>query len=252
MEPKTVFITGATAGIGKATAELLAQKGYRLILTGRRADRLHHLKEVLGRLTDVWTLNFDVRDRYAIPDELRSIPESFLPIDVLINNAGNAYGLAPIHEGDHEDWDNMIDINVKGLLNVTRQVVPKMVEEKRGHVINIASLAGRETYPNGNVYCASKHAVVALTEGMRKDLNPYGIKVTSIDPGLVETEFSEVRFHGDMEKAQKVYEGYSPLKPEDIAETIEFVLSRPSHVNIADMLVLCTDQASSTQVRKEL
>lgn len=248
---KTVLITGATSGIGKATAELLAATGHRLILTGRRSERLAVLKEELSHLSPIHTLEFDVRERGKIPQLIKSLPEDFAAIDVLINNAGNAYGLGAIHEGELDDWDNMMDINVKGLLYMTRAISPQMVERKSGHIINIASLAGRETYPGGAVYCASKHAVVAATEAMRKDLNPYGIKVTTINPGLVETEFSEVRFHGDKERAKKVYQGYTPLTAFDIAETIEFVLSRPAHVNIADMLVLCTDQASSTIVRKD-
>lgn len=249
---KTILITGATSGIGKATAELLGSQGYRLILTGRREERLKELKENLSHLTSVHTLKFDVRDKEIIPSLIEGLPQEFRDIDVLINNAGNAYGMGPIQEGDLDDWDNMIDINVKGLLYVTRAISPQMVERKSGHIINIASLAGVETYPNGAVYCASKHAVAAASEGMRKDLNPYGIKVSTISPGLVETEFSEVRFHGDKERAGSVYKGYTPLSAFDIAETIEFVVTRPSHVNIGDMLVLPTAQASSTIVKKDL
>ncbi len=248
---KTVFITGATSGIGKATAEILAANGYNLIITGRRESRLKELQENLSHLAKIHTLTFDVRDKENIPGLISNLPEPFNKIDVLINNAGNAYGRDPIHEGLIDDWENMIDINLKGLLYLTRAVSPQMVERKSGHIINIASLAGRETYPNGAVYCASKSAVKAATEGIRKDLNPYGIKVSCIDPGLVETEFSEVRFHGDKAAAEKVYQGYTPLTAFDVAETIEFVLSRPAHVNIADTLILCTDQASSTIVRKE-
>ncbi|MBD79020.1 MAG: NAD(P)-dependent oxidoreductase [Crocinitomicaceae bacterium] len=248
---KTVFITGATSGIGKATAELLASLGFRLILTGRRQDRLDAMKENMSHLTSIHTLNFDVRDKDKIPELIAGLPDEFKQIDVLINNAGNAYGLDSVHTGDLEDWDNMMDINVKGLLYVTRAIAPQMVKRKSGHIVNIGSIAGLETYPNGTVYCASKHAVVAASEGMRKDFNPYGIKVTTINPGLVETEFSEVRFHGDKEKASKVYDGYIPLSAFDIAETIEFVITRPAHVNIGDMLVLPTDQASSTIVNKE-
>ena len=247
---KTVFLTGATSGIGKATAELLAANGYNLILTGRREERLKELQERLSHLAEIHILKFDVREKENIPDLIASLPEAFKKIDVLINNAGNAYGRDPIHEGLIDDWENMIDINLKGILYLTRAISPQMVERKSGHILNIASLAGRETYPNGAVYCASKSAVKAATEGIRKDLNPYGIKVSCIDPGLVETEFSEVRFHGDKEAAEKVYQGYVPLTAFDVAETIEFVLSRPKHVNIADTLILCTDQASSTIVRK--
>ncbi len=248
---KTVLITGATSGIGKATTELLAAIGFKLILTGRRNDRLLELKENLSHLTDIHTLCFDVRDSDFIENLVSNLPDEFKKIDVLINNAGNAYGRDPIHKGSLADWENMMDINVKGLLYMTRAISPQMVERKSGHIINIASLAGRETYPNGAVYCASKSAAKAATDGTRKDLNPFGIKVSCIDPGLVETEFSEVRFHGDKETAAKVYQGYTPLTAFDVAETIEFVLSRPAHVNIADTLVLCTDQAASTIVRKE-
>ncbi len=249
---KTVFLTGATSGIGKATAELLAANGYNLILTGRREERLKELQERLSHLAEIHILKFDVRDKENIPDLIASLPEAFKKIDVLINNAGNAYGRDPIHEGLIDDWENMIDINLKGMLYLTRAISPQMVERKSGQILNIASLAGRETYPNGAVYCASKSAVKAATEGIRKDLNPYGIKVSCIDPGLVETEFSEVRFHGDKAAAEKVYQGYTPLTAFDVAETIEFVLSRPAHVNIADTLVLCTDQASSTIVMKKI
>jgi len=249
---KTILITGATSGIGKATAELLASLGFRLILTGRRKERLEEIKENLSHLAEIHILVFDVRDKNAIPKLISELPQEFKQIDVLINNAGNAYGMGSIHEGELEDWDNMIDINVKGLLYMTRAVSPQMVERKSGHIINIGSLAGVETYPNGTVYCASKHAVVAASEGMRKDLNPYGIKVSTVSPGLVETEFSEVRFHGDKERAASVYKGFAPLSAFDIAETIEFVVTRPDHVNIGDMLVLPSAQASSTMVKKDL
>ena len=248
---KTVFITGATSGIGKATAELLAATGHRLILTGRREERLLELKENLSHLAEVHTLCFDVRNKEEIPALIEGLPTEFKDIDVLINNAGNAYGLGPVHSGEIEDWDNMMDINVKGLLYVTRAITPQMVERKSGHIINIASIAGLDTYANGAVYCASKSAVITLSEGMRRDFNPYGIKVTTINPGLVETEFSEVRFHGNSEKAEKVYQGYTPLSAFDIAETIEFAITRPAHVNIGDMLVLPTDQAASTMVNKK-
>ena len=249
---KTILITGATSGIGKATAELLASLGFRLILAGRRKDRLVELKDNLRHLAKIHILNFDVRDKDAISKLIAGLPKDFREIDVLINNAGNAYGMGPIHEGELDDWDNMIDINLKGLLYVTRAISPQMVERKSGHIINIGSLAGVETYPNGAVYCASKHAVVAASEGMRKDLNPHGVKVSTISPGLVETEFSEVRFHGDKEKAASVYKGFLPLSAFDIAETIEFVVTRPDHVNIGDMLVLPSSQASSIIVKKDL
>lgn len=239
------LITGATSGIGEATARLLAKK-YSLIVCGRRTDRLHRLAEELD--TEVITLSFDVRDREAVEKKVKSLPGDWQSIDVLINNAGNAHGLSKIQNGDVDDWDAMIDINVKGLLYVSKAVISGMVERNSGHIINIGSVAGREVYPNGNVYCASKHAVDAINKGMRMDLNGTNIRVCSIDPGLVETEFSEVRFKGDREKASKVYDGIEPLTAQDIAETIEFVLSRPAHVNIADMLIFPTAQASSTMV----
>jgi NADP-dependent 3-hydroxy acid dehydrogenase YdfG len=198
----------------------------------------------------VTTLNFDVRDRKAVEEQISLLPAEFQPIDILINNAGNAHGLDLIQNGDPDDWDAMMDINVKGLLYVSKQIIPKMVECGSGHVINIGSTAGKEVYPKGNVYCASKHAVDALNHGMRMDLNGTGIKVGAINPGLVETEFSKVRFKGDEEKAEKVYKGYKPLHPEDIADIIRFVVTRPYHVNIADVMVMSTAQASSTIIDK--
>lgn len=248
---KTVLITGASSGIGLATARILARETYRLILCGRRTERLQALQEELKGLTEVHTCAFDVRDRAAVEKALNSLPEEFSTIEVLINNAGNAHGLAAVGEGDPDDWDAMMDINVKGLLYVSRSIIPQMMERKQGHIINIGSVAAKEVYPGGNVYCASKHAVDALSKGMLQDLNPYGIKVTAIHPGLVETEFSLVRFKGDEARAQSVYEGFKPLVAEDIAEIIAFALSRPAHVNISDLLVFPTAQASATQVRKE-
>ncbi|UQD55481.1 SDR family NAD(P)-dependent oxidoreductase [Flavobacterium sp. K5-23] len=248
---KTALITGATSGIGKATAELLAQKNYKLILCGRRKDRLIELVTSLSKLTEVHTLNFDVRDKKAVMESINSLPEAFSKIDILINNAGNAHGLDPIQSGDLDDWDAMIDINVKGLLYVSKAIIPQMIERKAGHIINIGSTAGKEVYANGNVYCASKHAVDALNKGMRMDLNPYGIRVGAIHPGMVETEFSEVRFKGDTDKAANVYKGLQPLRAEDIADIIHFVVSRPYHVNIADLIVMPTAQASSTIVKRD-
>jgi hypothetical protein len=245
------LITGASSGIGLATARTLANHDYKLIICGRRQSRLDGLIEELSEITEVISLNFDVRDKVEVKKAIDDLPEKWQSIDVLINNAGNAHGLGPIQNGDVQDWDAMIDINVKGLLYVTDAVVKGMTRRKNGHIINIGSLAGKEVYPNGNVYCASKHAVDALNKGMRIDLNQFGIKVSAINPGLVETEFSEVRFRGDKEKAEKVYQGFSPLQAVDIAETILFVLSRPSHVNIADLLILPTAQASSTIVDKK-
>lgn len=250
MSQKTILITGATSGIGLATARLLAMQGYRLVLTARREKLLKEIGESLSTNTSVHTSCFDVSDRHAAEAALEQLPDDFRTIDVLINNAGNAYGHSPLHQGDTDDWDKMIDINIKGLLYVSRPIARQMVARRSGHILNIASLAGRETYPGGNVYCASKSAVIALTEGMRKDFNPYGIKVSSIDPGLVETDFSKVRFHGDAERAATVYKGFTPLKPVDVAECIAFVISRPAHVNIGDMLLLPTDQASSSIVNR--
>lgn len=250
MSERTVLITGATSGIGKATAELLAENNFRMILCGRREERLEKLKNDLQSHTDVLTLQFDVRDGDKVKNVIDNLPEDWKQIEILINNAGNAHGLAPVHKGDLDDWDAMIDINVKGLLYVSRAVIPGMVARGSGHVINIGSIAGKEVYPNGNVYCASKHAVDAINNGMRMDLNEHGIKVTAINPGLVETEFSLVRFKGDREKADKVYEGYQALKGEDIAEMILFALTRPAHVNISDLIVFPTAQATSTMVNR--
>ncbi|WP_299158768.1 SDR family NAD(P)-dependent oxidoreductase [uncultured Eudoraea sp.] len=249
---KTAFITGATSGIGKATALLFASKDIRLVICGRRKELLIKLQKQLEPLTDVYILNFDVRDKNAVSNAINSLPEKFSHIDILINNAGNAHGMDPIEKGSLEDWDAMLDINVKGLLYVSRAILPQMVERRSGHIINIGSTAGKEVYPKGNVYCASKHAVDAINQGMRIDLNTYGIRVGAVNPGLVETEFSNVRFKGDVERADSVYEGFQPLKPEDIADIIYFVISRPPHVNIADLVVMPTAQASSTIVKKTI
>lgn len=249
---KTVLITGATSGIGKAIAELFAQKKYRLILCGRRQERLEVLKETLSEHTEVATLNFDVSDRKSVFAAIATLPKAFSTIEVLVNNAGNAHGLDFFDEASIDDWDTMLDINVKGLLYVSKAILPQMVERKSGHIINIGSTAGKEVYPKGNVYCASKHAVDAINQAMRIDLNAHGIRVGAVHPGLVETEFSEVRFKGNTEKANKVYQGYQPLKPEDIADIVHFVVSRPYRINIADLVVMSTDQASSTIVKKDL
>lgn len=247
---KTALITGATSGIGKATAKIFATEGINLVLCGRRQNRLDELREELSEKVDVTNLNFDVRDKEAVKEQIGSLPAAFQNIDILINNAGNAHGLDYIQDGDPEDWDAMIDINVKGLLYVSRQILPKMVERQSGHVINIGSTAGKEVYQKGNVYCASKHAVDALNNSMRLDLNGTGVKVGAISPGMVETEFSDVRFKGDHKRAEKVYQNYNPLKPEDIADIIRFVVTRPYRVNIADVMVMPTDQASSTIIDK--
>ena len=250
MGTKTVLITGATSGIGKATAYRLAQSKMQLIICGRRTKELEKIREDLSKLTAVTSLCFDVSDNTQVTKSIESIPDNFQQIDILINNAGNAHGLDKIQDGDIEDWDKMIDSNVKGLLYVTKAVIGRMIEKSSGHIINIGSLAGREVYEKGNVYSASKHAVNAISKGMRIDLNKYNIKVSEINPGLVETEFSKVRFKGDP-KASKVYEGYKALEAEDIAEIIEFVISRPHHVNIADLLVLPQDQATSSIINKK-
>lgn len=248
---KIAFITGATSGIGKATAMALGQNGYNIIACGRRQDRLEKLENALQPYCKTQTLSFDVRDKVATQQAVAQLPADWQEIDLLINNAGNAHGLSSIDEGSLEDWDAMIDINVKGLLYVSKAIIPGMVKRKSGHIINIGSIAGREVYPNGNVYCASKHAVDAINNGMRLDLNQHGIRVSQVAPGLVETEFSLVRFKGDAERSEKVYEGYEALQPQDIAELIHFIASRPAHVNLADVMVLPTDQASSTIVRKD-
>lgn len=247
---KTAFITGATSGIGWHTAIELAKYGYQLVLCGRRENRLKDLKKQLESQTQVHTLAFDVRDRDEVNSAIASLPERFSRIDVLVNNAGNAHGKDAIQDGSLDDWDAMIDINVKGLLYVSKAIMPQMISRKEGHIVNIGSTAGKEVYPGGNVYCASKHAVDAINKSMRLDLNPYGIKVTAIHPGMVETEFSEVRFKGDKEMAENVYKGFDPLMPQDIAEILAFAISRPKHVCIADLIVTCTAQATSTVVNK--
>jgi NADP-dependent 3-hydroxy acid dehydrogenase YdfG len=247
---QTAFITGATSGIGKATAEIFAKNNIRLILCGRRAERLEELKEELSKLTEVTTLQFDVRDRFDVADQIANLPKDFQQIDILINNAGNAHGLSAIQDGSIDDWDAMLDINVKGLLYVSRAIIPQMTTRNTGFIVNIGSIAGKEVYPNGNVYCASKHAVNALNKAMRIDLNKHNIRVSGIHPGAVETEFSEVRFKGDTQKAAKVYTGYKALQAEDIADIIHFVITRPYHVNIEDLVVYPTAQASPTIMNK--
>ena len=243
---KIALITGASAGIGYATAHKLAQNGFNLIITGRRNELIENLKKELGvkYKADAVSLNFDIRDKKAIDEKINELPEKWKKIDVLINNAGLAAGYNPIQNGDLEDWEQMIDTNIKGLLYITRKIVPMMIEKGHGHIVNIGSIAGKEVYENGNVYCATKSAVDALTKGMRMDLVDYNIKVTSIDPGAVETEFSIVRFKGDMNRVAKVYEGFTPLFAEDIADAILFAVTRPPHVNINDMLIMPTAQAS--------
>lgn len=252
MERKIACITGATSGIGKATAIALAKLGYAIIATGRREDRLKNLTKELPFGTDLLTLGFDVREKEAVQKALGNLPAAWQDIGVLVNNAGNAHGLDPIQNGSLDDWDAMIDINVKGLLYVSKEIMPNMIARKSGTIVNIGSIAGKEVYPNGNVYCASKHAVDAITQGMRMDLNPFGIRVIGVHPGLVETEFSLVRFKGDKERSKKVYDGFQPLTPEDIADTIAFAVSRPAHVVLADIVMLPTAQASATVITKNL
>ena len=246
---KTAIITGATAGIGEATAIEFASLGYNLILTGRRKERLEKLKSDLESKfkTAVSVHSFDIRVKAEVENFCRN-EIGDRTIDVLVNNAGLASGLSPLHEGAVDDWEKMIDTNVKGLLYITREIAPRMVAKQSGHIINVGSIAGVEVYPNGNVYCATKHAVKAISEGLRKELYDKGIKVTNIAPGLVETEFSIVRFHGDENRAKTVYDGMEALAAKDIADCIVFAATRPKHVNVADMLVLPTDQGSATQV----
>lgn len=247
---KIALITGATSGIGEACAKIFAREGYQLILTGRRLERLENLAKKLNDKygVQVAVSSFDIRNRDAVVKNLEELPENWKKVDVLINNAGLSQGLDPIQKGSFDDWDTMIDTNIKGLLYVSKIVSNWMIENKKGHIINIGSIAGKEVYANGNVYCATKHAVDAINQGMRIDLLPYGIKVTAVHPGAVETEFSEVRFKGDKERAKKVYQGFEPLVANDIAETIWFVASRPAHVNINDLLIMPTAQANAATI----
>ncbi|NPA67858.1 MAG: SDR family NAD(P)-dependent oxidoreductase [Chlorobi bacterium] len=248
---KTALVTGATSGIGKATAFMLAKHKYNLIITGRRLKRLLEFKNELTEKfnIEVLTLNFDIRNREETKKQIENLPEKFQNIDILINNAGLASGLDLIHEGNIDDWEKMIDTNIKGLLYISRAVMPKMTERKTGHIVNISSIAGKETYLKGNVYCATKHAVESLTKAMRIDMLPYGIKVTSVAPGAVNTEFSLVRL-GNKEAADKVYEGYMPLLAQDIADAVEFAITRPPHVNINELLIMPTAQANSSHLHR--
>ncbi len=250
MENKIALITGATSGIGKACAVTLSKMGYDIIATGRRTERLEALKAELSASVRYLPLLFDVRDRTTTLNILGDLTDDWKAIDLLINNAGNAHGLDPVQSGDPDDWDAMIDINVKGLLYVSKAIIPGMTARKSGMVINIGSIAGKEVYPNGSVYCGSKHAVDAITKGMRIDLNPYGIRVVAIHPGLVETEFSLVRFKGDESRATTVYQGIEPLVAQDIADIVEFAVTRPPHVVLADVVVLPTAQASASVIHR--
>lgn len=253
MGKKIAFITGASSGIGLACAEKFAQNGYDLILNARRADKLHELATTLATQygADCIQLVFDVRNRKEVFNKIDSLTGKWKKLDILVNNAGLALGLSDLPEGNMDDWDQMIDTNVKGLLYVSKAIMPLMIENKHGHILNIGSIAGKETYPKGNVYCATKHAVDSLSKAMRMELLPYGIRVSQVNPGAVKTEFSEVRFKGDTEKADKVYEGFVPLSGKDIAECIYFCASLPAHMNINDMIVMPAAQASAGIIHRK-
>ncbi|HPH83324.1 MAG TPA: SDR family NAD(P)-dependent oxidoreductase [Flavobacteriales bacterium] len=252
MKNETILISGASSGIGKATAMLLAKSGRNLILTGRRSDRLTELKRELELLgVQVFTGVFDIQSRKETEAFVSTIPEEFQSIRVLVNNAGLAAGLSSIQDGDIDDWDQMIDTNLKGLLYLTKAIIPLLRKVEGSQIINIGSIAGKEVYPNGNVYCASKHAVDALTRAMRIDLLPLNIRVSSVSPGMVETEFSLVRFKGDADRASSVYKGMEPLKAEDIADSIKYIIDSPYRVTIGDILILPSAQAASRDVKRE-
>ncbi|TDS60183.1 SDR family NAD(P)-dependent oxidoreductase [Myroides indicus] len=248
---KTAFITGTTSGIGKATAQILASN-YRLILCGRRADKLVELQKELEEITEIYPLVFDVRNKVEVFDAVNSLPEKWKAIDVLVNNAGNAHGLSSFQEADLNDLEAMIDINVKGLIYVTKAVLPYMLKQNGGHIVNLSSIAGKETYANGAVYCASKAAVESISKGLRLDLLHSGIKVTNIAPGAVETEFSVVRFKGDKQRASKVYEGYEPLIAQDIAQAIAYAVNQPEYVQIADVTIFPKAQGNGTTFVKKI
>jgi 3-hydroxy acid dehydrogenase / malonic semialdehyde reductase len=248
---KTALITGASSGIGRAIAKLFAENNIRVILCGRSEKGLSETLELLPSNAEYHCLTFDVIDFNAVENALNQLPDTFKKIDILINNAGNAHGMGAIQNGNLDDWNNMIDSNVKGLLHVSKVVLPQMVERNEGHVVNLSSIAGKGAYPNGNVYCATKAAVEAISASMRIDMNAHNIKVTNIAPGAVDTNFSTVRFKGDVAKAKSVYEGYTPLYAEDIADVVYFAVSRPAHVQIADLLILPTAQASATVVNRK-
>ncbi|TSD67572.1 SDR family NAD(P)-dependent oxidoreductase [Inquilinus sp. KBS0705] len=250
---KIALITGATAGIGEACAHTFAREGFNLILTGRRMQRLERLAQQLNDKynVEIAICCFDVRSRQAVIDNLNNLPAEWKQVNVLVNNAGLSQGLDPIDKGDIDDWETMIDTNIKGLLYVSKVVSNWMIDNGFGHIINLGSIAGKEVYPNGNVYCATKHAVDALNKGMRLDLVNHGIRVTAVHPGAVETEFSEVRFKGDKDRAKKVYDGFEPLVAQDVAETIWFAASRPAHVNINELTIMPTAQAAATVINRK-
>lgn len=253
LNEKTVFITGASSGIGKACAYRFAKEGAKLLLCARRKERLDSLAGELEKMygTEIHVFQLDVRDRQQVEIALEALPSEWKSIDILVNNAGLASGFSKLHEGLIDDWEEMIDTNIKGLLYVTRKIIPWMIENGRGDIINIGSIAGHEVYPNGNVYCASKHAVEALTRGIRMDLLGTPLRVATVDPGMVETEFSIVRFHGDKEKADKVYKGLKPLSGEDIADAVFYCTSRPPHVQIAEIIIFPTAQRAATMAHRE-
>lgn len=248
---KTVLITGATSGIGKATAELLAKKGFRIIICGRRAEILEQMKTELSLYTEIFSLKFDQRYFPEVETAFRSLPEEWKSIDILINNAGNAHGLDPIAEGSVDDWDAMMDGNVKGILYVSKMVIPGMKKSGAGHIVNISSVAARQTYANGVVYCASKKAVDVISEGMRLELTEFGIKVTNMQPGAVETDFSKIRFKGDEDRAKTVYQGYQPLKPEDIADAVCYCINAPKHVTVSDMTLYPSAQSEPRTIHRK-
>ncbi len=248
---KIALITGASSGIGKATAEAFAQKGINLILCGRRQDRLDQLQDRLNKQVKTTTLNFDVRNREAVLSAIASLPVEWQHIDILVNNAGNAHGMATVQDGNLDDWDTMLDGNVKGLLYVTKAIIPSMIARQTGHIVNLSSIAGKQTYANGVVYCASKKAVEAISEGLRLELTQHGIKITNIAPGAVETEFSVVRFKGDEARAAQIYAGFDPLLAQDIADAIVYAVSAPANVTIADMTILASAQAAATVIHRK-
>lgn len=247
---KTALITGATSGIGKATAELLAKNNWRLIICGRNVEVLSQMKADLSVTTEIVTLNFDIREFSQVEKAINSIPENWKKIDVLINNAGNAHGMDSLENGNIDDWDAMMDGNVKGILYISKLLIPGMKAQKSGHIVNISSTAARQTYANGVVYCASKKAVDVISEGMRLELTEFGIKVTNLQPGLTETDFSKVRFKGDEERAKTVYQGFQALKPTDIADAISYCIHAPKHVCISDLTIYPSAQAESRTVYK--
>ena len=254
LQDRIVLITGASSGIGSATARVFAQAGAKLILTARRQDRLEQLADELGKefASSTHLLSLDVRDRSTVESAISNLSADWSSIDVLINNAGLSRGLEKLQAGSIQDWEEMIDTNIKGLLYLTRAIVPGMISRGRGHVVNLGSTAGHQTYPNGNVYCATKAAVRVISEGLKQDLLGTPVRVSSVDPGLVETEFSQVRFRGDTERAKKVYQGLTPLTPADVADVIFFCVTRPLHVNISEVLLMPTDQAGSMLFNRQV